>query len=227
VLRRKDSRPLFPVFVINAPELKALRDEMTRAQRRSDHTEYQRLMKQQSELQFQLRLRALERIRDGGDGPVDRELADRYVAIQVAEQKEQAAHKASARSNQTVVSQPASGPAVVGPGRGAAVDEEEDYTETEQIMQQIFQRQRAELGPLMGQLPILPEGPPSSSVNMNCIHRYGYIQLAPPKKLVVTVTFEDVSVGSRALVKWLEARGYRDLKYDLKQNQQLEDDEGE
>ncbi len=84
----------------------------------------------------------------------------------------------------------------------------------------MLRRQQAELGPLMGQLSHPSAGPPLASSHTHCLHRYGYAQMTPPTQLVVTVTFEDASVGAPALVKWLAGRGYSDFKYELRQDQQ-------
>ncbi len=222
-LARATYRKLRRGLAGEAPELKALRDQQNRATRRNDQVELQRLREQEMELEFTLNMAAFERIRDGADGPVDRELADRYIALEAAEQQERKSVRNSSPTNAKPVDPAGSGPA-------AAESIEEDSGDVEQagrmrIYQRFFRRQCDELAPLMGTLPAAPDASSTAGPGLNCMPRHGYVQVASAKQLVITVTFEDLAVGTPALIRWLASRGFGDFKYDLELDEAYEDDE--
>jgi len=200
--RHETARTMFcklqRTFVSEAPELEALRDEMSRAARRNNQAEYQRLSEQLSDLQSQLLIRELKRIRDNETDPIARELADRYIAIEVDERR--------AEEDEETADMP------------------ENEDEWDEFLYQAHARQRDELGPLMGRMPLSPDGGRPTPRTLRYSHSYGYAQHAGGVKLVVSVSFEDVSQGAPAFLKWLRQRGCRDFKYEFSSTGILEYD---
>ena len=192
--RHETARTMFcklqGTFPSDAPELEALRDDMSRAARRNNEADYQRLSRQMSDLRTQLLLRELERIRDNETDPIARELADRYIAIKVGGQR------------------------VEEEGETADAPEDEDEW-IDEFLYQAHARQRDELGPLMGRLPLSPDGGRPTPRVLRYSHSYGYAQYAGGVRLVVSVSFEDVSQGAPAFLKWLRQRGCGNFKYEF------------
>jgi Zn-dependent protease len=178
------------VWIYEAPELDALRDDMARAARRNNQAEYERLSTQLIDVQHELTIRELERIRDEDTDPSARDLADRYIAVKMEE------HEAEAI-----------------PGDPAEATEFEP--DPNQLLRQIQARRRDELGPLMGQLLLPPDGSRPTPRVLRYSPRWGYVRQAAAGKIVVNVSFEDVSYGAPALLSWLRQRGYGDFKYEF------------
>ena len=187
-------------YVSDAPELEALRDDMIRAARRNNQAEYERISKQQSELEKQLFLRELQRIGDNETDPIARELADRYIAIQT-----------DARATEEAEATP---------------DEAEDV-DWDAWTYEAFARQREDLGPLMGQLPLLPDTGRPAPRALGYSHSYGYVQRAGRHRLLAWISFEDISKGAPAFVKWLGRIGCRNFQYEFSGAGVLEYDEYE
>ncbi len=178
---------LYWAFPSDTPELETLRDNMSRAVRRNNQTEVTRLSKKLSDLQNQLIIRELERIRDNETDPASRNLADRYIAIKVDELKEEKQPK--------------------------ELEPEEDW---QQVVYEVNARQRNELGPLMGQLPLSPNGGRPSPKMLRYSTSNGYVDHSGNAKLLVYLTFEDVLHGAPAFLKWLKQHGCRDFKYEIR-----------
>lgn len=204
---RATYRKLQEVSVYDAAELKSARDTMTRALRRGDRSEYRRLVKEQGRLRKELRARELKRIRDSEQEPVDRELADRYIAIVSTQETEDVGEEIEAMD----AASPVTRPSPEAPSSRPTTEP----VDGDQVFHNIYARERSELGPLLGQLPHPSSGRLPSADVLRFSHRYGHVQRANSRKLVITVVFEDVSQGAPALFRWLAARGCGEFKYDF------------
>jgi hypothetical protein len=206
---RATYRRLGRVVAPASPEMKALRDRIARAARRNDQSEYERLLGEQTELSQKLRTKELERIRDEAESPTSRELVDRYIAIETSER---AAEEDAESTNESTASQPASKPARSLPTVRDL--EEESWEDPEEDFWGYSARRRAELGPLMGQLPLPPDGsrPPPSTARYSAS---GFSSRDGDTGLRINVAFDDVTYGAPAIVKWLNYHGYRNFKYEF------------
>jgi len=184
-----------------SPEMQALSDELARAARRNDEVEYQQLLKKRAILQDQLRTRELERIRDRAEGSIERELADLYVRLHLAEQTEHAASSMPARPVEDAE---------------PVAEESAERLQKEDFARQWWdrtRRRREELAPLMGRLPLPADGsrPPPETLRYSAA---GYAERAAAK-VTFSVTFRNVFVGAPALVQWLQSRGCTGFKYEF------------
>lgn len=190
-------RKLRNTFVTDAPELHAPQEELTRAMRRNNQAEIRRLNAELSDLRHRLRLRELERLRDTAAGPAEREVAARYIAVQIEDREEELARAATR-------------PASASP-HGLPEIDEDGFRE---MLERSCAREREQLGPLLGQLSLTLDGgrPPPHALRYSC--RYGSVMEAGGK-LVIYACFEDVTRGAPALARWLAQHGGRDFHYEL------------
>ncbi len=206
---RATYRKLGRILPRASPESKALRERIDRAARRNDQAEYERLLAEQAELNWQLRLKELKRIRDDAESANDRDLVERYIAIQVTER---AADEAAESTAGSATSQPASNPARSVP---SPEDLEAESQEDEEFdFWSYSSRRRTELGPLMGQLPLPPDGsrPPLWAARYSAS---GFFNRDGETEFRMALSFEDATQGAPAVVKWLKTRQCRNFKYEF------------
>ena len=75
--------------------------------------------------------------------------------------------------------------------------------------------ERSKLGPMMGQLPLPPDGGHPTPWDLRHSPKRGRARIAGGNKLVVHVTFENVSRGAPVFVEWLRQRGCSNFKYEF------------
>ncbi len=209
-LARGTYRKLQQAYAYDAPEVKELDESLSRAARLSDKAEYDRLSRQQADLHKKLRIHEIKRIRDNQEEPVDHELVDRYIAIEIDRQNKREAEN---RVDAVDAGASATRPAASGPGE--PTETPEDEAKWEEILYNSFEQHRTELGPLMGQLPLPSDGRRPPFKTMRYSHRYGNTNLLLRHKFIINVTFEDASHGAPALLKWLKKHGCTDFKYEF------------
>lgn len=180
-------RKLKRTSVAESPEFVALQEGIAQAAKRNNQAEHQRLTEQLSEVWNKLLIRKLKKIRDSEEDPIARELADRYVALRVESLEAEAT--------------------------GETADEVENEEDWDEFQYKAYARQRSELGPLMGRLPLGPDGVRPTPRTLHYSHSYGYVENKGSGKLAMYLSLEDVPHGAPAFLKWLKATGCRNFKY--------------
>ena len=191
--RHETARAMFcklqEASVADVPELAALRRAMNRAARQDNQDEYQRLSNRFFGLRNQLLLVELAGIRDRETDPIARELADRYIAVQQDKMKTE--------DSETGFD---------------GVEDEEDW---EELTYTLHAKERKELGLLMGQLPLPPDGSRPAPWTLRYSHSFGYAHDSRGNELALHISFEHVQYGAPVFLEWLKRNGCRDFKYEL------------
>lgn len=180
------------------PRLKAINEKVLEATRRGDRVRLKKLMEEQTKLTDSFRAEGIKAVRGGSDGPVDTQLVDRFIAI---ERDRDAALK------------PVETEAAPATGRAAGEAEDVVAEPAEYDYAAFLARERNELGPLMGQLPLQGDEPIAGAARYS--HVWGNAAHAEQTITFYGVSFVDIVHGAPALIHWLSDKGCSDFKYDL------------
>jgi Zn-dependent protease len=173
------------------PTIKALHKQMAEATKQGDEAETTRLAAQIAKADAEFKQRQLDELRHASADEVDQAVVERYLAI-VQPYEDAAATQRGAAA-------PATRPAP-------------DYTHLFDVMKQQQERQVAELGPMLGQLPLTGSAPSAAADRWTA--RWGMVSHTG---LIVTFhcPFQSVFDGAPAMVRWLGAKKCSNFYYDF------------
>ena len=180
---------LSEAFPTETPEMESISQEMSRALERGDDDEFERLRKRHRELSYHDHLRELHRLHDETRNPVLRNLAKRYIALEIEKYEKDTVSKWEGT--------------------------EEEKHDWRLVYYESYAREREQLAPMMGRLPLEFDHAPISDRKYSTT--YGYLQHAGDG-ILLRATFDNLAYGAPALVRWLHQQGCHDFHYELVSN---------
>lgn len=184
------SRQLENAWAGEEPEIAALYDQLDRADRLNKQDEYDRIEAEITKKSMEATVRVRRNIRDAQDDPALRALADQWMTI--AAERDAAA------------------PDSEGEDAGAEAIRDRSWESTLER----YEQERATIGESLGVVPMDPKTgmPPTRIMRYLLTSSYAYED--PDGKLMVSMSFYDISHGAPAVLLWLEEQGCEEFAYD-------------